>query len=260
MKAGDKVFYIGKDFKGRDSLRVFIIDKISKDGTKIRPRLMPDCSGSYPEVISFDDKNLITDYETLKSKVLDVFSEKNGYNNGFLVMNGTPPTCWSSIDIIKIKEIREDAFDDVLNIKCEKYGDGYLSERDTLFKYPSLRIDNEDYVPANYRVPLFYIDTTRNLLSYLAKFANFSHQETLLEKLNEWEEKFGFEKSLDLWTDYLGGTTQVEYAIENNIDPTDYDRWQRVQKLLKHELKYETARDIFNTLYEKEEIEIFDCE
>ena len=81
-----------------------------------------------------------------------------------------------------------------------------------------------------------------------------------IKKLNEWEEKFGFGKSLELWTDYLGGTTQVEYAIENNIDPTDYDRWQLVQRLLKHELKYETARDIFNTLYEKEDLEILECE
>lgn len=261
MKAGDKVFYVGKDFKGRDSFKVFIIDKISKDGTKFRPSLMPGCSGCRTEAISFDDENLISDYETLENKINDIFSEKNGYENGFLVMDGTPRTCWSSIDIIKIKEIKVDDFDDVLNIKCEKYGNDYYSEKETLFKYPSLRIGNGDYIPnANFRVPLRYIGTADNLLSYLAGFAGFHHTETFHEKFNKWQEKFGYDKTDEFWKDFKGGTEQLEYAIDNDIDCADYDRWQCIQRILKHELKYETANELLNTLYEKEEIEIFECE
>lgn len=260
MKAGDKVFYITKDYKGRDSLKVFIIKQISKDGTKFRPMLMPDCSGSYETEMLFSNSRLITDYETLKNKVMDIFSEKNGYNNGFLVMNGTIPTCWSSIDIIQIEEIKEDDFDNALNIRCKKYGEDYMSRIETSIKHPALRIDNGDYVQGTYRVPLIYIDSVNNLLSYLADFADFSCEKSLLEKYNKWQEKFGYDKTDEFWTDYLGGTTQLEWAIDNDIDCLDYDRWQLVQKLLKHELKYETANDIFNTLYEKEDIEIFDCE
>lgn len=260
MKTGDKVFYIEKDCKGRDSFKVFIIGQISKDGTKFRPILMPDCSGGHPEVVSFDDKKLITNYEALKGKVMDIFSERNGYNDGFLVMDGTLPTCWSSIDIIKIEEIKEDDFDDALNIRCEQYGNDYMSRLDSHIKYPALRIDNGDYVQGHYRVPLVYIDTADNLLSYLADFADFSCRKSLLEKNNEWQKKFGYEESEDLWPDFTGDHKQLEYAIENGIDPADYDRWQKAQEIFKRELRYETANAIFNTLYEKEDIEILDCE
>ena len=75
-----------------------------------------------------------------------------------------------------------------------------------------------------------------------------------------YKEKDGYDKTNEPLKDYLGGTTQVEWAIDNDIHCMDYDRWQLVQKLLKHELKYETAIGIFNILYENEEIEILDCD
>lgn len=255
MKVGDKVFYTTKDYNGRDTLKVLIIKQISKDGTKFRPNLMPGCSGGCSLEMSFNDNNLIASYETLEQKITDIFSEKNGYDKGFLLMNGTLPACWSEFNILKIESIKEDDFDDVLNIQCEARGVG-----NSQFQHPSLRIDNGDYIDSWFRCPLIYIDTVRNLISYLAKFAGYSHVDTFLEKFNKWQEKFGYDKTDEFCKDYLGGTGQLEWVIDNNIDPTDYDRWQLVQRLLKHELKYETARDIFNTLYEKEDIEILECE
>lgn len=260
MKKGDKVFYTTKDYEGKDTLRVFIINQISKDGTKFRPKLMPDCSGSCEAEMLFNDKRLITDYETLEQKIMDIFSEKNGYTEGFLLMNGTLPTCWSEFNIIKIKNIKEDDFDDVLNINCEQYGSTPLDRNNSHIKFPALRINNGDYVPGGYRVPLIYIDTVRNLISYLAEFAGYFHTDTFIKKFNDWQEKYGYDKTDELWKDYWGETKQLEWAIDNNIDCADYDRWQCVQRILKHELKYETAKEIFNTLYKKENLEISDCE
>ena len=105
-----------------------------------------------------------------------------------------------------------------------------------------------------------FCKSIEDVADFLIKRENISSESALLEKFHEWQEKFGYDKTVEIWKDFKGGTDQLEYAIDNNIDCMDYDRWQIVQKILKHKLKYETANEIFNILYEKEEIEIFDCE
>lgn len=256
MKEGDKIFFVTKDGKKRDSLMMLIIDRISKDGTKFRPRLMPDCSATSLESISFRDERLITDYETLNKSIVGIFSE---YSEGMLVMNGTLPTCWSSFSFLKIKSIKEDDFDDVLNIECERYSREPMATIDSNFSFPAVRINDGDKVPSGFRVPLLYFGSAESLIRCLADYAGFTYKGTFLERFNKWQEKFGFDKTNELWTDFLGGTTQLEWAIDNDIDCMDYDRWQCLQKILKHELKYETVNEICNTLYNKEEIEILNC-
>ena len=82
----------------------------------------------------------------------------------------------------------------------------------------------------------------------------------LLEKFNRWQKKFGYDETAELWKDFHGGTEQLEWAIDNDIDCGDYDRWQALQRILKNGLSYDTANEIFNILYDKEDIEILDCE
>lgn len=227
MKAGDKVLKVdGISIKGSVLISLFEIDKFSKDGKKVR-----DVHGRICDV---SDGFLVSERDSLISKIKAVI----GMHENFLldIADGFYKVCGC--------DVYEDDFDDVFHI----YGKGqrWLAAKN----YGFFAVDRTTY----------FSQDIEGVADFIIRDLGIFNNQLTLEKLNEWEEKFGSEKSLELWTDQLGGTTQVEYAIENNIDPIDYDRWQLVQKLLKHELKYETARDIFNTLYEKEDLEILECE
>lgn len=227
MKAGDKVLKVdGISIKGSVLISLFEIDKFSKDGKKVR-----DVHGRICDV---SDGFLVSERDSLIRKIKDITDTDE--NLLLYVSSGTYKVYRCSV--------HEDEFDDVFYI--QGMGQQWLSAKN----YGFFAIDRTTY----------FSQDIEGVADFIIRDLGIFNNQLTLEKFNEWEEKFGFEKTLELWTDYLGGTTQVEYAIENNIDPTDYDRWQLVQRLLKHELKYETARDIFNTLYEKEDIEILECE
>lgn len=227
MKVGDKVLKVdGISIKGSVLISLFEIDKFSKDGKKVR-----DVHGRICDV---SDGFLVSARDSLIRKIKAVI----GIHENFLldVADGFYKVCGC--------DVYEDDFDDVFHIYSK--GQRWLAAKN----YGFFAVDRTTY----------FSQDIEGVADFIIRDLGIFNNQLTLEKLNEWEEKFGSEKSLELWTDYLGGTTQVEYAIENNIDPTDYDRWQLVQRLLKHELKYETARDIFNTLYEKEDLEILECE
>lgn len=79
----------------------------------------------------------------------------------------------------------------------------------------------------------------------------------LLERFKKWaEQPDGVE---EIWTDYNGTTKQTEWAIDNNIDYHDFDTWQAVERVLKHELTYDEAMKVDKVLYEMD-LSIFDCE
>lgn len=226
MKAGDKVLHIDS-IQYCAIISLFEIDKFSKDGKKAR--------NVHGKICNYPDDFLVSAREPLIRKIKDIVeTDKNLLL--YRVSSGTYKVFRCGV--------YEDEFDDVFHI-C---GMGY--EWIIAKKYGFFAINQTTY----------FSQDVESIADFIIRDLGIFNNQLTLEKLNEWEEKFGFGKSLEIWTDYLGGTTQIEYAIENNIDPTDYDRWQRVQKLLKHELKYETARGIFNTLYEKEDIEILECE
>lgn len=81
----------------------------------------------------------------------------------------------------------------------------------------------------------------------------------LLYKFNKWLAEDGKDGGEEVWTDYLGGTSQVEWAIDNGKCVGDYDTWQCIQRILKHEMSFDSAMKIDKVLY-AEGISPFDCE
>lgn len=254
MKTGDRFIRVYDRLKDDYiEFQVHTVDKLSKDGKKIRT-LSND-------IVEVDDDKIITSGHDFQRTVMKLMEKTDFHKsfktyNHFVVRFVVYPTNCSFGSIEPVIPV-DDEFDDTVHLF---YGGGRFTVEAKLAENSGFSKLEERKIEANHIESYWFITGFDSLIAFFADKARWTNEPSLLEKLNEWEAKFGFEKSLDLWTDYLGGTTQIEYAIENNIDPTDYDRWQRVQKLLRHELKYETARGIFNILYEKEDIEILGCE
>lgn len=231
MKAGDKVLYSNAvcDYIYIEPLT---IEKISKDKQKVR-----DEEGEIHCLSKLSD-----------TKDSFIFSlKKTNWESKFVLYRRIKRD--SQFFLYKAS-VCEDEFDDIYHISIKNHKSWTVSEIKD-----SILLENAPDL-----FDIHYFETIESAANFIIQQTNLFQQESLLEKFNKWQEKFGYDKTDEFQTDYLGGTTQVEYAIENNIDPIDYDRWQIVQRLLKHELKYETARDIFNTLYEKEDLEILEYE
>lgn len=254
MKAGDRFIQVYDRLKDDYiEFQVHTVDKLSKDGKKIRT-LSND-------IVEVDDDKIITSGHDFQRTVRELM-EKTDFHKSFktyshfVVRFTVYPTNCSFGSIEPVIPV-DDEFDDTVHLF---YSGGKFTVEAKLAENTGFSKLEERKIEANHIVSYWFITGFDSLIAFFADKANWTNEPSLLEKLNEWLGKNGYEKREEPLKDYLGGTTQVEWAIDNNIDYLDYDRWQLVQKLLKHELKYETARDIFNTLYEKEEIEIFDCD
>lgn len=231
MKAGDKVLYSNAvcDYIYIEPLT---IEKISKDKQKVR-----DEKGEIhclSRLSDTKDSFIYSLKKTNRESKFVLYRRIKGNSQFFLYK----------------ASVCEDEFDDIYHISIENGKSWTVSE-----VKDSILLENASDI-----FDIHYFETIESAANFIIQQTNLFQQESLLEKYNKWQEKFGYDKTDEFWTDYLGGTTQLEWAIDNDIDCLDYDRWQLVQKLLKHELKYETANDIFNTLYEKEDIEILECE
>lgn len=234
MKAGDKVLY-SNDVCDYVYIEPLTIEKISKDKKKVRDEKgeihclsrLSDTKDSFIYSLVYSLKRI--DWETKF-----VLCRRIKGNSQFFLYKAS---------------VCEDEFDDIYHISSGNKSWTVSKVKD------SMLLENTSDI-----FDFHYFETIESAANFIIQQTKIFQQESLLEKYNKWQEKFGYDKTDEFWTDYLGGTTQLEWAIDNDIDCLDYDRWQLVQKLLKHELKYETANDIFNTLYEKEDIEIFDCE
>ena len=231
MKAGDKVLY-SNAVCNYIYIEPLTIEKISKDNQKAR-----------------DEKGeihcLSRLYDTKDSFIYSL--KKINWGTKFVLYRRIKGN--SQFFLYKAS-VCEDEFDDIYHIIVEDGKSWTVSEvKDSILLGSTSDIFD-----------FHYFETIESAANFIIQQTNLFQQESLLEKLNEWETIFGFKQSKDVWTDYTGDHKQLEYAIENDIHPFDYDRWQKVQKLLKHELKYETARQIIDTLYTNEDIDVFDCE
>lgn len=254
MKAGDRFIKV-YDYLKNDYIefQVHTVDKLSKDGKKIRT-----LSNNIFEV---DDDKILTSRHDFQRTVIELM-EKTDFHKSFkayshfVVKFVDYPTNLSFGSIYPVIPVN-DEFDDTVHLF---YGGGRFTVDAKSAEIPGFNKLEEKRIEANHIITYWFITGLDALLAFFASKTNWTNEPSLLEKYNKWQEKFGYDKTDEFWTDYLGGTTQLEWAIDNDIDCLDYDRWQLVQKLLKHELKYETANDIFNTLYEKEDLEILECE
>ena len=232
MKVGDKVFEIYRTDSGF-ALKItpFEIEKISKDGRKAR-----DNNGeiTYWENLAETRNDIIRWLTKLESKSDFVVRELDGDS-----------LRWNSKYTVFVCDYKEDEFDDVYHICVPSF------KRWTVKEAKNGLLLEDGWT---------FCKTIDDVADFLIKRENLSVESALLEKFNEWQEKFGYDRTVEIWRDFKGGTDQLEWAIENGVDCVDYDRWQLLQKVLKHELKYETANEILNTLYEEEEIEIFNCQ
>lgn len=254
MKAGDRFIRVYDRLKDDYiEFQVHTVDKLSKDGKKIRT-----LSNNIVEV---DDDKIITSGHDFQRTVMKLMEKTDFHKsfktyNHFVVQFTVYPTNHSFGSIVPVIPV-DDEFDDTVHLF---YGGGRFTVEAKLAENTGFSKLEERKIEANHIVSYWFITGFDSLIAFFADKARWTNEPSLLEKINEWLGENGYDKTNEPLKDYLGGTTQVEWAIDNNIDCLDYDRWQLVQKLLKHELKYETAREIFNTLYEKEEIEIFDCD
>lgn len=82
-------------------------------------------------------------------------------------------------------------------------------------------------------------------------------EQELREKFQKWAG--GFAADDDVWTDYNGTTEQTEWAIDNEVSVDDYNTWQAVQRVLRHEVPFDKAMKISLAIYDAG-ISVYDCE
>lgn len=247
MKEGDKFINIRthKDRYENEyiSFQIYTVEKFSKDGKKIR------AVGN--EIFWAEDKKNLTSMQDFQKAITELLKTKATYKH-FLVKFVDYPLDYKFGEIHPVIPV-EDEFDETAHIRPLALKDSFTVDA-SLIKNSAFFKLKEQEVEKKYITSYWLANGIDGLVGFFSSKADF-----LLEKFNNWQERFGFDKTDEFWLDFNGGTTQLEWAIDNNIDCTDYDRWQCLQKILKHELKYETANEMLNTLYDKEDIEIFDC-
>lgn len=246
MKEGDKFINIGahKDMYEHDyiNFHIYTVEKFSKDGKKIR------AIGN--KVFEAEDKGNLASMQDFRKAITEL--KTKAMCKHFVIQFTDYPLGYKFGDIYPAT-LREDEFDETVHIHSAK--DDFTVEENLVKNSAFCKIREKN------TLSYWLVNGIEGLVAFFSEKADFSTQteSTLLEKFNNWQERFGFDKTDELWLDFKGGTAQLEWAIDNNIDCSDYDRWQCLQKILKHELKYETANEMLNTLYDKEDIEIFDC-
>lgn len=246
MKEGDKFINITKsESEEYNYFRIYTIEKFSKDGKKIRTLDR--------NVLEVEDKENLTSTLDVQNTITRLFKTEPACKH-FLVRFVNFPTKSEFGEIYPVIP-REDEFDETVHIRSKE---GRFTVNANLAEKPGFSKIKEVKIEEHHIESYWFITGLDGLTAFFAEKTNLpvQNEPALLERFNEWQEKFGFDKTDELWTDFLGGTTQLEWAIDNDIDCSDYDRWQCLQKALKHELKYETVNEICNTLYDKEELEI----
>lgn len=227
------------------------IDKISKDGTKARGRsntLQGNMMGR-GEIFEFpielqDYRQFLIDYmdkQDIEYPVL-VVREKD---SDFALFDGQPT---------------EDDYDDVIhfsffNIKC-KYEASHIND---IPNGAFLGTWGDGRVGGHIRA--YFCKSVHDMADYIIARFNLRTKSTLQERFKKWLAAYGNDNDkIDVWKDYWGGYKQLEWAIDNGEGPMAYGEWQTVQRVLKHELRFSTAKMIGDILYEKENICISDCE
>lgn len=240
MKEDDN-FVTFRTYRNYLEYSIFTAEKISKDGKKVRTL--------DNRIFNIDEKPLVS-MQMLKKKIKESL-ELIAYNGCRFFIDSRNDGL-ARYGFIYAVTVVDDDFDETVHIDIPRAGF-------------TLRADSVKHNLAEIRCPKFEGWLAKDIDSIVTFFERetgfpIQTEPTLLEKFNKWQEKYGYGKTDEFWKDYKGGTEQLEWAIDNNIHCADFDRWQCVQRILRHSLDYETAKEIFKTLYERELIEIFDCE
>lgn len=247
LKVGD--FVLKTDLKGNFpfDFDVCKIDKISKDGTKARG-LTDTFNKNLHSGITYDFPLDTQDYR----KILIDYMEKKDIDYPILVTQ----ECHSSFAIVD-GQPTEDDYDDVIHFDC----------LGCAFKYEAKHIKdipNGTQVATLYRncdIHLYFTKSIQDMADYIIQRFNLRVSSSLENDVKEWLRLNGSSfNNLEDWKDYFECYEQLEWAIHNGVTPSDYDEWQATQRVLKHELKFDTAIEITKVLYEMEELNIFDCE
>lgn len=236
-------YVLFRDFNDNSAypFTVYQIDKISKDGTKARG-LKYSRSKDFPIEVQ--------DY---RKELLQYMDENHIENPILAVRKGDGHFgIWGST-------LKEDDYDDIVHFffrdKTREYKAACIGD------IPS-GVSLEGFATTiGGEVSLYYVKTPGEMADYIIKRFNLRRKTNLEERFHKWLESDGNENTdISAWKDYNGTYGQLEWAIDNNVWTIDYDEWQAAQRVLKHELKFETAMDITKVLYEKEDLNIFDIE
>lgn len=219
---------------------VFQIDKISKDGTKARG-MKGSLSKDFPIEVQDCRKTLLQymDENHIKNPVLALMERRRYFG------------IWES-------SVREDDYDDIVHFSLKAQTIEYKAAH--IGDIPNEALLGRLFSTDGY-IPVYYAKTPGDMADYIVERFSLRTKAELKERFDKWIQENGSEHTdISSWKDYNGAYSQLEWAISNNVCTVDYDEWQAVQRILKHELRFETAMDITKALYEKEDLNIFDCE
>lgn len=225
--------------------------ELSKDGTKVRYHDDKD-----EHHIPLEWGRMFSDLKSFEEDFKKNFGKSWGGYWGIFKSNG-------SYQVLTGIYIHDDDFDDIAHISSKK--DNQLNFK---IEMAGCKADIIDNTKISFRFNLFYeiylFTSAESAMKYLERkfiedgFRNTEPESSLLERFKKWADG-NAESATELWKDYNGATKQTEWAIDNNISWHDFDTWQAVQRVLKHELSYDEAMKVDKVLYEMD-LSIFDCE
>lgn len=224
--------------------------ELSKDGAKVRYKNNDELCYT-----KLKTGRVFRDFKSFEEDFKKIYGEtKYGYW-GICEKNG-------KYEVLTGIDMKDDDFDDIVHIwSSEDYQLRFVVE------ITGSKADVVDgtkiTVYFNSAFNIFLFTNIDSAISFLEKkftddgFNNFDQK--LKEKFYKWLKEYGLASWNEIWKDFNGTTEQTEWAINNNIDPSDFDTWQAVQRVLRHTLSYDKAMKIDKVLNEIN-LSIFDCE
>lgn len=226
--------------------------ELSKDGTKVR---YENNHGTHYSNLEWE--YMLKDFKSFEADFKKYYgTSETGYW-------GVRKNVNNRYEVLSRIFVYDDDFDDIVHIKSRET---YQFSFDAEIKGSKTNIvDNTNIsVHFNFNFNIVLFTSAESAMKYLEKkfiedgFEEPPCEDSLLERFKKWADG-NAENATELWKDYNGTTKQTEWAIENNIDYHDFDTWQAVQRVLKHELSYDEAMKVDKVLYEMD-LSIFDCE
>lgn len=226
--------------------------ELSKDGTKAR---YEDDEGQH--CIELERGYVLKDFKSFEEDFKKNYGKTKHGRWGIRETNGR-------YEVLTEICMSDDDFDDIVHIwQHENYQFSFDAE------ITGSKADIVDGTKIIFRFnssfSIFLFTNIDSAIRFLEKkftddgFKDSSPEQDFKKKFDEWLERNGHACCNEVWKDYNGTTKQTKWAADNDIDPGDFDTWQAVQRVLRHELSYDEAMKVDVVLNEMD-LSIFDCE
>lgn len=226
--------------------------ELSKDGTKAR---YEDNKGQHCTQLEWG--HVLKDFKSFEEDFKKNYGKTKHGRWGIREANG-------KYEVLTGIYMSDDDFDDIVHIgSSETYQFSFRTEM------AGSKADIVDgtkiYACYNSGSNIFLFTNINSAILFLEKkftddgFKDSSPEQDFKEKFDKWLEEHGYTCYDEIWKDYNGTTEQTEWAIDNNIDPGDFDTWQATERVLKHELSYSEAIKVAVAV-EEIGLTMMDCE